>query len=61
MGLHQSSIRYTVEFDSNELIRKAIDSINQNMFVARLQYTVTKGHQTTDLDAQAIARERFCQ
>lgn len=55
-GFINHQYAYTVEFDSEELIRKAIHSINQNMFVARLQYTVTKGQQITDLDAQAIAR-----
>lgn len=36
---------YTVEFDSEELIRKAIDHIDNTMFVAKLQYTVTTGGQ----------------
>lgn len=36
---------YTVEFDSEELIRKAIDHIDHKMFVAKLQYTVTIGEQ----------------
>lgn len=36
---------YTVEFDSEELIRKAIDHIDHKMFVAKLQYTVTTGEQ----------------
>ena len=39
---------YTVEFDSAELIRKAITHINEKMFVARLQYTVTSGQQEKD-------------
>ena len=47
---------YTVEFDSNELIQKAIKHINDNMYITQLQYTVTAGSQTTDLDAYAIAR-----
>jgi type III restriction enzyme len=47
---------YTVEFDSAELIQKAIKNINEKMFVTQLQYTVTTGEQTTDLDVIAIAR-----
>lgn len=45
---------YTVEFDSAELIKKAIDHINGNMFVAKLQYTVTSGLQDKDWDAQKL-------
>ena len=45
---------YTVEFDSAELIRKAIAHINENMFVARLQYTVTSGQQEKDWNADRI-------
>ena len=47
---------YTVDFDSDELIRKAILHINDKMFVTRLQYTVTTGRQTKDLDEHAIDR-----
>ncbi len=47
---------YTVEFDSKELIQKAIKHINEKMFVTQLQYTVTTGEQTADLDEHAIAR-----
>jgi type III restriction enzyme len=36
---------YTVEFDSRELIEKAIKHINENMYVSQLQYTVTVGRQ----------------
>lgn len=45
---------YTVEFDSEELIKKAIAHINEKMFVARLQYTVTKGEQGKDWTADHI-------
>lgn len=55
-GFINHQYAYTVEFDSAELIQKAIKSINENMFVTQLQYTVTKGQQTTDMDAGAIAR-----
>lgn len=47
---------YTVDFDSDELIRKAILHINDKLFVTRLQYTVTTGRQTKDLDENAIDR-----
>ncbi len=39
---------YTVNFDSNELIQKSITHINDRMFVAKLQYTVTSGEQGKD-------------
>ena len=39
---------YTVEFDSEELIRKAIAHIDEKMFVAKLQYAVTSGLQEKD-------------
>ena len=32
---------YTVDFDSKELIRKAISHINEKLFVSELQYTTT--------------------
>ena len=46
---------YTVEFDSKELIEKAIKHINENMFVSQLQYTVTSGRQSANLDGKDIA------
>ena len=46
---------YTVEFDSRELIEKAIKHINENMYVSQLQYTVTVGRQADELDGNAIA------
>jgi type III restriction enzyme len=39
---------YSVEFNSQELIDKSITHINEKMFVAQLQYTVTKGEQGED-------------
>lgn len=36
---------YTVDFDSNELIQKSIKAIDDELFVSRLQYTVTTGSQ----------------
>lgn len=40
---------YTVDFDSNELIDKATKHIDEKMFVAKLQYTITKGEQEENL------------
>ncbi len=47
---------YTVKFDSDELIAKSIKHINEKLFVARLQYTVTAGRQMQDLDEHAVER-----
>jgi len=47
---------YTVEFDSEELIHKAIKHLEEKMFVSQLQYTVTSGKQTLELHEDAIAR-----
>ena len=41
---------YTVAFDSEKLIREAIAHINEKMYVAKLQYTVTTGGQERDMD-----------
>lgn len=46
---------YTVSFDSRELVRAAIDHINAELRVSRLQYTITYGGRQTDLDAQMVA------
>ena len=45
---------YRVEFDSNELIDKAVDSINQNLYVSQLQYTASVGQQKADISADEI-------
>lgn len=47
---------YAVEFDSTELVEKAIKHINEKLFVTRLQYTVTTGQQIRDLDEHSIGR-----
>ena len=41
---------YRVEFDSEELIRKSIKSINENLFVSRLSYTLKTGSQKKNLE-----------
>lgn len=47
---------YTVEFDTNELIEKAIKHIDENLFVSQLQYTVSTGEQKNDMEATAVER-----
>ncbi len=45
---------YFVNFDSDELIRKAVDSINENLYVTELMYTVTTGEQKDEIDANLL-------
>lgn len=45
---------YTVHFDSEELIRKAVQYIDAKLFVSSLQYTVIKGTQGEDWSADTI-------
>ncbi|MCM1219106.1 MAG: hypothetical protein NC548_31885 [Lachnospiraceae bacterium] len=45
---------YTVEFDSEELIQKAIIHLDAKMLVAKLQYTVTTGAQGQNLDSDKL-------
>lgn len=40
---------YAVEFDSNELIEKAVKNINEKLVVSNLQYTATTGQQKDKL------------
>ena len=40
---------YTVDFDSNELIRNAIAAIDEKLFVSQLQYTVSQASQRSEL------------
>ena len=42
---------YTVDFDSEELIRKAITHIDNQLFVTKLQYIVISGRQETNWDS----------
>ena len=41
---------YTVNFDSNELIRNSITHIDDRLFVSELQYTTTVGRQKDELN-----------
>lgn len=45
---------YTVEFDSEELIHKSIAHMDDKMFVAKLQYTVTTGEQDDNWDVEKL-------
>lgn len=45
---------YTVEFNSEELIQKAVTHIDKELFVSELRYTVTVGEQERDLDAEQL-------
>ena len=47
---------YTVEFDSEELIRKAINHINEKLFVSELQYTTTIGRQKETMEVNEVGR-----
>lgn len=45
---------YTVSFDSNELIKKAIDAIDAELYVSMLQYTTSISEQKDTLSADSI-------
>ena len=45
---------YTVTFDSEELIKKAIDAIDAELYVSMLQYTVSSSEQKDDLTSDAV-------
>lgn len=48
---------YSVEFNSEELIKKSIQYLNEKLRVSQLKYTVTSGNQIIDLDEHSIARK----
>lgn len=45
---------YTVDFDSNELIKKSIEHIDKELFVSQLLYTVSQAEQRETMDASMI-------
>lgn len=47
---------YTVDFDSEELIGKAIAHINEKLFVSELQYTTSVGRQKTEMNEHEVDR-----
>lgn len=49
---------YTVNFDSDELIHKAIDHINDKLSVSQLQYLITVGQLKEQMTIQAIEQHQ---
>jgi type III restriction enzyme len=47
---------YTVEFDSDELIKKSIEHINDKLFISELQYTTTIGRQKSEINEYELSR-----
>ena len=47
---------YKVDFDSEELIKHSIESINKGLFVGELKYVVTIGQQKKTMDENALKR-----
>ena len=47
---------YSVDFDSDELIGKAVAEINANLSVAELQYIVTVGEQRREMERNQLGR-----
>lgn len=47
---------YTVEFNSDELIQKAIAHIDDKLFVSELQYTTTIGRQKAEMNVYEVER-----
>lgn len=45
---------YTVEFDSNELIDKAVQAIEKDLYISPLTYTVSTGEQKAEIDVEEI-------
>lgn len=49
-----SKYSYRVDFDSEELIGKAVKSINENLAVSRLEYTLKTGSQKDTMDSDSV-------
>lgn len=47
---------YKVEFDSEELIQKAVAYINEKLFVSELQYTTSVGAQKSSMNVEELKR-----
>ena len=47
---------YTAHFDSEELIKKATDYINEKLIVSQLQYTTTIGQQKAEMNEYEVDR-----
>ena len=50
---------YTVDFGSEELIRKSIAHIDEKLFVSELQYTTTIGRQKDEMNEYEVERGAF--
>ncbi len=55
-GLINHKYVYTCSFDSAELVRKAIASIDEHLFVTELQYTTSVGAQKAVMDRDEVER-----
>ncbi len=47
---------YTVQFDSEELIEKALDSLEKSLIVNKVTYSLTTGEQDDELDKEKLER-----
>ena len=47
---------YTVDFDSEELIKNSINEINNSLYVSKLQYVVTTGEQKKEMERNQLER-----
>ncbi|MGM9552026.1 MAG: type III restriction-modification system endonuclease [Clostridia bacterium] len=47
---------YTAHFDSEELIKKSIDHIDEKLFISQLQYTTTIGEQKDEMNQYEVER-----
>lgn len=47
---------YTVDFDSNELIKKATSHINEKLYVSELKYTIISGNQKDKINEHELGR-----
>ena len=47
---------YTVDFDSEQLIKKSIEHINGNLVVSQLQYTTSIGQQKSEMNEHEVER-----
>lgn len=48
--------RQVTEFDSDELIKKSIEHINDKLFISELQYTTTIGRQKSEINEYELSR-----
>lgn len=49
---------YTVDFDSDELIKKCIESIDKDLSVVALKYTVTTGEQKEEISQEQVENKQ---